>query len=55
MSKYKVLYFEDAITCIAETIIECENETQLKKFADEFYEKELKNMNIAGAKWFKID
>ncbi|MDD4111348.1 MAG: hypothetical protein PHS54_07435 [Clostridia bacterium] len=53
--KYKVLYFEDDITCIAETIIKCDDETQLKKLVDEFYEKELKDMNIAGAKWLKID
>ena len=54
MNTYKVYYYEDEFTCIAETEITCE-ENEIKKLTDEYYENNLKHLDIAGAKWSKVN
>jgi hypothetical protein len=51
--KYKVCYYEDEFTCVAETEIECE-EDEIHKKTDEYFEKNLQHLDIAGAKWFEL-
>ena len=50
--KYKVYYYEDEFTCVAETEIICE-ENEIKQMTDAYFEKNLQHLNIAGAKWTK--
>lgn len=54
MKKFKVTYWEDEWTCAAEVEIEATDESDLKAKVDAYYESNLKNENIGGARWSEI-
>jgi len=51
--KYLVSYYEDEYTIIHEIEIECDKE-EIKEIVDKYYEENLKQFDIAGAKWRKV-
>lgn len=54
LRKFRVTYWEDEWSCVAETEIEAFDETDLKIKANNYYDSNLKNENIAGARWAEI-
>ena len=53
--KYRVGYWEDEFSMVAETVIEAENEKELSVLVDKYYEEHLKDTKVAGANWSKIE
>ena len=53
--QYEIIYYEDEFTSVARVIVECNNESEVKEMADSYYEENLSYLDIAGAKWYKID
>jgi len=51
--KYLVSYFEDEYTCVCEVEFECD-ENKIKDMADQYYEENLKHLDIAGVNWRKL-
>lgn len=54
MKKYLVTYWEDEFSCIAEIKIEAENEDEIRAKANKYYEENLLDTNVGGAKWDEI-
>ena len=54
--KYKIIYYEDFFTSVDEVIVECKDESELSKLADQYYKENLAHLdNIAGANWCKVE
>jgi len=53
--KYSITYWEDEFTMIDEIEVEVDNVSELKKLADDYYDKNLKDKNVGGARWRKIN
>lgn len=54
MKKYIVTYWEDEWTCVAEVEMEAENENELRAKADKYYEENLTDKNVCGARWNEV-
>lgn len=54
--KYKITYYEDFFTSVAEIVVECNDESELSKLADQYCKENLAHLdNIAGANWQRIE